>query len=34
MLLWLMRGTALVQGGVYDWGMHPMWVLGELGVSG
>ena len=25
MLLWLMRGTVLVQGGVYDWGMHPMW---------
>ena len=25
MPLWLMRGTMLVQGGGYDWGMHPMW---------
>lgn len=25
MLFWLTRGTALVQGGAYDWGMHPMW---------
>lgn len=25
MLLWLMRGTVLVQERIYDWGMHPMW---------
>ena len=24
MLLWLMK-PVLVQGGAYDWGMHPMW---------
>ena len=34
MLLWLMRGTVLVQGGPYDWGTHPMmwgaWGFGMM----
>ena len=34
MLLWLMRGTVLVQERVYDWGMHPMWGLwGAWGIG-
>jgi putative membrane protein len=36
MLLWLVRGTVLVQGAGYDWGMHPMsgfwgaWGIGMM----
>jgi uncharacterized membrane protein len=34
MLFWLTRGTALVQGGAYDWGMHPMWGFwGACGIG-
>lgn len=30
MLLGLIRSAVLVQGGGYDWGMHPMWGFGGM----
>jgi len=34
MVLWLIRSAVLVQGGGYDWGMHPMWGFwGAWGVG-